>query len=157
MTTVVLKEPDVLTSEQQYATFYVSNMLLGIDIRQVQEINRQLDVTSVPHAPEFVRGVINLRGDVASVLDLSTILGLPKSEVTRDSRTLIVNSGGESIGFMVDRISDILTLRADQINSTPANINGVQGRFFSGVHTLDSEVAVNLNIQEALSERIKED
>ena len=155
--TATLEAPEVLASEQQYATFHVGNMLLGIDIRQVQEINRQLDVTVVPHAPEAVRGVINLRGDVASVLDLPTLLGLPKSEVTRDSRTLIVNSQGESIGFLVDRISDILTLRDDQIIPPPSNINGVQGRFFSGVHTLESEVVVILNIHEVLSERNQEE
>jgi purine-binding chemotaxis protein CheW len=153
MSIALLEDPNVRTSEEQFATFYVSNMLLGIDIRQVREINRQLDMTVVPHAPDYVRGVINLRGDVASVLDLPTLLGLPKTEITRESRTLIVSSAGESIGFIVDRISDILTLRDDQISPTPANMNGVQGRFFSGVHTLESEVVVILNIQEALSER----
>jgi len=157
MTTAILDEPKSTVSEQQYATFYVGEMLLGIDIQQIQEINRQLEVTYVPHAPDYVHGVINLRGDVASVINLSTILGLPEVEVTRDSRNVIVHSQGESIGFLVDRISDILTLRSDEISPAPSNVNGVQGRFFSGVHTLESEVVVILNIQEALENRKQEE
>lgn len=157
MTTTLLENPDVTDAEQQYATFYVGNMLLGIDIRQVQEINRQLEVTAVPHAPNYVRGVINLRGDVATVIDLPTVLGLPRAEITRESRNLIINSNGESIGCLVDRISDILTLRNDQINPPPTNIDGVEGKYFSGVHTLESEIVVILNIKELLSERNQEE
>lgn len=150
-------EQGTAVSEQQYATFYVGNLLLGVDIRQVQEINRQLDVTDVPQAPECVRGVINLRGEVTTVIDLRTILGLEQTEVTRSSRNLIVNSGGESIGFLVDRISDILALRSDQVSPAPTNIKGVQGKYFLGVHTLDSEILVLLNVEEALADRGKEE
>lgn len=141
---------------QQFATFYVGNLLLGVDIRQVQEINRQLDVTNVPQAPSCVRGVINLRGEVTTVIDLRTVLGLDQADVTRSSRNLIVNSGGESIGFLVDRISDILTLSSDQISPAPTNIKGVQGKYFLGVHTLESEILVLLNVEEALADRSNE-
>lgn len=149
-------ETKLAVSEQQYATFYVGDLLLGVDIHQVQEINRQLDVTDVPQAPRYVRGVINLRGEVTTVIDLRTILGLKQTEVTRDSRNLIVNVEGESIGFLVDRISDILTLRTDEISPPPTNVNGIQGRFFSGVHSLDSEIVVLLNLDEVLSDRHSE-
>ena len=156
MSLVIEARPGVDVAEQQFATFYVGELLLGVDIRQVQEINRQLDVTDVPQAPKFVRGVINLRGEVTTVMDLRTILGLEPTEVTRSSRNLIVNSGGESIGFLVDRISDILTLRSDEINPAPTNIKGIQGRYFSGVHTLESEILVLLNVEEALANRKNE-
>lgn len=145
------------SSEQQYATFYVGDILLGVDIRQVQEINRQLTVTDVPHAPKCVRGVINLRGEVTTVIDLRTILGLQSTEITRDTRNLIVNCNEESIGLLVDGISDILTLRSSQIDTPPTNVNGIQGRFFSGVHTLESEIVVILNIEEVLSDRNSEE
>ena len=105
MSTTLETEQDATATELQLATFYVGDILLGVDIRQVQEINRQLGVTEVPHSSNFVRGVINLRGDVATVIDLRTILGLPSAEVTRESRNLIVHSQEESIGFLVDRIS----------------------------------------------------
>ena len=148
---------DTTVDELQFATFYVGDILLGVDIRQVQEINRQLDVTEVPQSPDHIRGVINLRGEVTTVADLRKILGLPPGEITRDGRNLIVTSQGESIGFLVDRISDILTLRGDQISPPPSNVDGVAGRFFSGVHTMESEIVVILDIEETLSDRNREE
>ena len=127
-------------------------MLLGIDIRHVQEINRQLEVTRVPHSPAEVRGVINLRGDVATVIDLRRLLELPPTEVTRESRNLIVNLEGESIGLLVDRISDILTIHEDQIEPSPANVRGIDGRLLTGVHALKSSIVVLLDIEEVFSD-----
>jgi purine-binding chemotaxis protein CheW len=140
------------TAELQFATFYVGHMLLGVDIKVVQEINRQSEITQVPHAPEYVRGVINLRGEVATVVDLRTILGLPKSNSNQQTRNLIVHHQGEAIGLLVDQISDILTLRDDEINPPPTNVDGVDGRLMSGVCTLESEIVVLLDIDEVLSD-----
>lgn len=128
-------------------------MLLGVDIRLVQEINRQLDITPVPNAPRHVRGVINLRGEVASVIDLRTVLGLPTVEPTRDTRNLIVHSQGEAIGLLVDRISDILTIHPDRVSDSPSNVDGVDGRFFLGVHTLENEICVLLAVEQVLADR----
>lgn len=157
MSATLIEDRGTDVTECQYTTFYVGNLLLGVDIRQVQEINRQLDVTKVPSAPEYIRGVINLRGEVTTVIDLQIILGLERTEVTGDSRNLIVTSQGESIGLLVDRISDILTLRSDQINHSPANVKGIQGRYFLGVHALESEILVLLDIEEALTDRSVEE
>jgi len=145
-------DPGTQSLIQQYATFYVGNLLLGIDISQVQEINRQLDVTHVPQAPKCVRGVINLRGEVTTVIDLRTILGLQQTEVTEESRNLILNYKDETLGFLVDRISDILALCSDEINPSPSNISGIQGKFFLGVHALESEILVLLNLEAVLAE-----
>lgn len=141
------------TDQQQFATFYVGDLLMGVDIRLVQEINRQLDVTAVPNAPSHVRGVINLRGEVSTVIDLRTILGLPEAEETRDTRNLIVHSQGEAIGLWVDRISDILTVGSDEISPSPSNVDGVDGKFFLGVHTLETEICVLLDVEQVLSDR----
>ncbi|TWT48258.1 chemotaxis protein CheW [Botrimarina hoheduenensis] len=138
---------------QQYATFYVGELLLGVDIRLVQEINRQLDITPVPNAPRHVRGVINLRGDVATVIDLRQVLGLSPAEETRDTRNLIVHSQGESIGLLVDRISDILTLRADEIALPPSNIKGIDSRYFRGVHNHGDQIAVLIDVEQVLADR----
>jgi len=130
-------------------------LLLGIDIRQVQEINRQLDVTCVPQAPKCVRGVINLRGEVTTVIDLRTILSLKQTQVTETSRNLIINYEGETLGFLVDRVSDIVDLRGDEINPPPSNVDGVQGKYFLGVHTLETEILVLLNLDAVLAEESK--
>ena len=151
-TTQTLHKRERRTSELQFATFYVGDILLGIDIRHVQEINRQLEVTRVPHASAEVRGVINLRGDVATVIDLRRLLDLPPGEVTRESRNLIVNIDGESIGLLVDRISDILTIEEDQVESPPANVSGIDGRLLLGVYTMKSSIAVLLDIEQVFSD-----
>ena len=151
MATALLNKKNVETTELQFATFYVGDILLGVDIRQVQEINRQLSVTDVPHSSKYVRGVINLRGDVATVIDLRNILGLPSAEVTRQSRNLIVHSQGESIGFLVDRISDILTLSSDEISQPPTNIEGVDGSLFKGVFKLEKELLIILEVDAVLA------
>jgi purine-binding chemotaxis protein CheW len=150
MTTALAPQRAAKHTEHQFATFYVGTLLLGVDIRFVQEINRQREITKVPHAPEHVRGVINLRGEVATVVDLRIVLGLPKSSASRDERNLIINSNGESIGLMVDRISDILTVKNDEIDPAPANINDIDGRFIAGVHTLDSDIVVLLDVEKVL-------
>ena len=140
------------TAPQQYATFYVGDILLGVDICAVQEINRQAEATRVPHAPEHIRGVINLRGDVATVVDLRNVLGLPRVEVTRDSRNLIVHSQDEAIGLLVDRVADIVAIAPEDISPSPANLNGVDGRFFRGVYATESAIIVLLDIEQALAD-----
>lgn len=145
------------SAEQQYATFYVGHMLLGIDIGVVQEINRHSGFTRVPHAPEYVRGVINLRGEVATVINLRTVLGLPNAESQRDSRNLIVHHRGESIGLVVDQISDILTIQDDDVTAPPSNVGGVDGRLMKGVYTLDSAIVVLLDIDQVLSDSTRQE
>ena len=135
----------------QVATFYVENLLLALDIDLVQEINRHLEITEVPHAPPAVRGVINLRGDVVTVVDMRTILGLQRSDITAECRNVVIHSGGELIGLMVDRIADILSIPPSEIDAPPANIDGVESRFFRGVHTMDNSIAVILDVEEALT------
>ncbi|MEW4452936.1 chemotaxis protein CheW [Bremerella sp. JC817] len=138
-------------ADLQLATFYVGDLLLSLPIGFVQEINRNLDLTEVPHAPPHVRGVINLRGDVATVIDLRRILGLGAAEVTPQSRNLIVRSGDESIGLWVDRIADIISITTDGITPPPANISGADGRYFKGVYRTDSDIVVILDVDEVLS------
>jgi purine-binding chemotaxis protein CheW len=134
----------------QFATFHVESLLLGVSIDTIQEINRQLDVTQVPHSPDSVRGVINLRGEVVTVVDLRTLLGLKRQTDTHDSRCIVIHLQDELIGLLVDRIADTLTIPADGIEPTPANIDGIEGRFFKGVHTLESGVVVLLDVEQLL-------
>lgn len=150
MSLSVAKPPAI--DVKQFASFYVGDLLLGIDIRQVQEINRQLDITPVPGGSPHVRGVINLRGEVATVIDLRSVLGLPATEATRNTRNLIVQSQGEAIGLLVDRISDILTIHNDAISPPPSNVDGVDSRFFAGVHTLQKEICVLLDVEQVVAD-----
>jgi len=150
---VALKlEPE--DTELQFVTFYVADIFLGIDIRQIREINRQLEPIRVPHSPDHILGVINLRGEVTTIADLRRILGLLPGELSREARNLIVNSQGESIGLQVDRVCDTLTIHSDQIRPVPGNVDRVAGRFLTGVHTTDSELLVILNVEAALGDQV---
>lgn len=137
--------------EIQLATFLIGDVLLGIDINLVKEISRPLGMTGVPHTPECVRGVINLRGEVVTLLDLRRILGLAEKFDSETQRNLIVQFGNEHVGLCVDDISDILSIDGNAIEPPPANINGIEGRFFRGVVPLQEEIVVILNLDEVLN------
>ncbi len=151
MTTTIEPKRAATSKTLQIATFYVDNLLLGLQINQVQEINRHFEVTAVPQSPGFVRGVINLRGEVVTVVDVRQVLGLPPAELTKSSRNVVIHFGGELVGLMVDQIADILTIDSSDIDSPPANIGGVEGRFFKGVHTTERDIVVILDVDEALA------
>lgn len=137
--------------EVEYATFHVGDVLLGIPIREVQEINRNLDLTVVPHAPAAVRGVMNLRGEVVTVIDLRVVFGLSPGEVTRSARNIVLTSGEERISLLVDRIADVVTARKDKIESPPGNLSGIEDRFFSGVYRLENELLLIVDVEEVLA------
>ncbi len=139
------------TGEQEFITFYLGDLLLGIDIHQVQEINRNVDMTPVPHAPQAVRGVINLRGEVVLVVDLREVLGLPKSALTRSNRNVIVKNGGEQIGLLVDRVADVVRANTDDLDPMPENLRGIDQRFFKAVYKLELGLLVILDVNVTLA------
>ncbi|HYW78494.1 MAG TPA: chemotaxis protein CheW, partial [Thermoguttaceae bacterium] len=151
MSTAVENTSLIGATETEFVTFCVGDALMGVNIRQVEEINRHVEVTIVPHAPPYVRGVINLRGEVVTVVDLRRILGLPPAEITQQTRTIVVRSKGEQIGLLIDRIADVVKARNDEIDPPPANVGGVEGRFFKGVYKSDSELLIILDIDAALA------
>jgi len=135
----------------ELATFYAGQALCGMDILKIQEINKLLDMTPVPQAPEYVRGILNLRGQIVTVIDLCKKLGLPEIQVNREvNRNIIVNSENEYVGLMAERISDVVRAEWEGIQPPPANIGGVQGRYFEGVYKTDSSLIGILNAEEVL-------
>jgi purine-binding chemotaxis protein CheW len=136
----------------QLATFYVGDVCLALEIGQIQEILRGMSVTLVPHAPPEVTGVVNLRGEVTTVLDLRRLLGLPPAPITQNTRTLIVRSQGESMGLIVDRIGDICTVDSRSIVPPPPNVSSVDGRFLRGVSPTKSDIIFILDLEETLQQ-----
>ena len=150
MSTATLTRSTKARAELQLITFYVDELFLGVDINRVKEINRHVDVTPTPHAPEYVRGVVNLRGEVVTVVDLRCVLRLPVAEVTRQNRNVVVNSDTEAVGLLVDRVADVVTAVCEDIEPSPSNVGGVEGSFFKGVYRLDSELLVILDVDKVL-------
>ena len=143
-------KPDKANTNIELATFYVGEALCGIDILNIQEINKQIEVTEVPQSAEYVTGVLNLRGRIVTVMDLGKKLGLSSIEMSKDNRNIIVDSEDEQIGLLVDRISDVLIADSSQIELAPANIGNIQGKFFNGVYKTDKSLIGILNIEEVL-------
>ncbi len=138
------------SSALELATFYVDDLLVGADIRLVEEINRQMDITPLPHVPDFVLGVMNLRGNVVTVVDLRAILGLPVDTQSRSSHNVIVHFEGERIGLAVDRIADVVRAPLDRIDELPANFENIDARFLQGVYAMEEELLLILDVHEAL-------
>jgi purine-binding chemotaxis protein CheW len=139
------------TTERQLVTFRLGELLLGIDIRCVREINRVVDITPVPDAPPQVTGVVNLRGEVVTVVDLRTVLELPAAEITPRTRLMIVQMDDEAIGLLVDRVADVATVQSTDEESLPANVRGIDSRYFTGVYRVGHDLLVVLDVSAALA------
>lgn len=150
MTATLTKPAAHTATERQLITFYVGEMLVGLDITAVKEINRNLDVSTVPHAHRNLRGVINLRGEVVTVLDLRGVLELPAGAIGRHSRNVIVRWRSEHVGLLVDRISDVVNVPVAEIEPPPANLQGIDGKYINGVFTMPDQLLVLLNLPEVL-------
>jgi purine-binding chemotaxis protein CheW len=126
-------------SPDKITTFFVGDTLCGIDILEIQEINRISDITPVPLAPDYVTGIINLRGKIVPVIDLGARLGLSPDKDTLHGtrRNIIVRFQQESIGLQVDRIGEVLEINPGDMVPTPANIQGIRGNCFKRVITHD--------------------
>ncbi|MDY6974393.1 MAG: chemotaxis protein CheW [Thermodesulfobacteriota bacterium] len=136
----------------EMATFYVGEALCGMDILKIQEINKHVKMTRVPQAPDYVMGILNLRGQIVTIIDLGKKLGLSSTSLSHESRNIIVNSKGEYVGFLIDRISDVVQARRDKLEAPPANIGGLQGKFLKGVFKTEDCLVGILDIEEVLGE-----
>ncbi|MDO8970207.1 MAG: chemotaxis protein CheW [Saprospiraceae bacterium] len=130
----------------ELTTFNIGDVCCGINILSVQEINKLIQVTPVPLASEYVKGILNLRGQIITVMDVGTRLGLPSQCEIRHQRNIIVRCKNESIGLLVDSIGDVFRTEMKNIEKPPANVVGLQGQFFEGVLKTDKQLISILNL-----------
>lgn len=135
----------------ELATFYIGDALCGMDILKVQEINKLMQMTKVPQAPDYVLGILNLRGQIVTILDLGRKLGLGETDISQDPRNIIVNSAGGHVGLLVRRISDVVTADMEKRERAPANMSGIQGEFFTGVYKTNDNLIGILDVDKVLS------
>ncbi|GAB1408968.1 chemotaxis protein CheW [Desulfovibrionales bacterium] len=140
------------TGPVQLSCFYVGSALCAIDINLIQEMNKHMAMTTVPQAPEYVLGIMNLRGRIVTIIDLGRKLGLAWSKKTDRSRIIIVNSRDENIGLLVDSITDVVTARWEDVEPTPSNIKGVKGRYFEGVFKASKDLVAILDVETVLAD-----
>lgn len=140
-----------ISSEIEFSTFMVGDALFGIDILNIQEINKHIDITRVPQAESYIEGILNLRGRIVTIIDLGSKLGLGPVQKSGENRNIIVNSDGEHIGLLVDKIGDVLTMKKSDIDVPPSNVAGAKGRFFQGVLKTDEKLIGILDLNKILA------
>jgi len=145
-------QTEIHSDTVELATFYIGEALCGMDILKVQEINKLIEMTRVPQAPEYVLGILNLRGEIVTIIDLGKKLSLKSTEMSDKTRNIIVNSNGEHIGLMVEKISDVVQAEWEKVEAPPANIGGVQGKYFTGVFKTEDRLIGILDVEKVLEE-----
>ena len=145
-------QTEIHSDTVELASFFVGEALCGMDILKVQEINKLIEMTRVPQAPEYVLGILNLRGEIVTIIDLGKKLGLKPTELSDKTRNIIVNSNGEHIGLMVEQISDVVQAEWEKVEAPPANIGGVQGKYFTGVFKTENRLVGILDVDKILEE-----
>jgi purine-binding chemotaxis protein CheW len=138
-------------TERQLVIFALAAEAYGVDIGTVREIIRMQDITHVPNTPDFVEGVINLRGNVIPVVDLRKRFGVAVGEQTKDSRIVVVDIRGEDIGLMVDAVTEVMRLTGDAIEPASDLITTEDSYYISGIAKLGDELLILLDLDKVLS------
>ena len=136
--------------ERQIITFKLGNSEYAVDILSVQEINRISDITKVPKSPEFIEGVINLRGKVIPVVNLRKRFGLDYKELDSSSRIVVLLINGIMIGAIVDSVSEVMRIPSDAIEPPPPAAK-MSSEFISGIGKLKDRLIMLLDIDRLLS------
>jgi purine-binding chemotaxis protein CheW len=135
----------------QLVTFKIDNELYGIEILKIQEIVRLPDITRLPKAADFIRGVINLRGNIVPVIDLRVKFGLPQKRYTKMTRAIVVEIEQKRIALIVDEVSQVLRIDSSAIMATPALVSQVAKEFIESVAKFEDQLVIILKINKILT------
>lgn len=136
----------------QWVTFQLEEETYGINVMQVQEVLRYSEIAPVPGAPDYVLGIINLRGNVVTVIDTRTRFGLPTNEITDNSRVVIIEAEQQVIGILVDSVAEVVYLRTSEIDSAPNVGTEESAKFIQGVSNRDGELLILVDLNKLLSD-----
>lgn len=145
---------------EKYLTFFIEEQLFAIQSSQVVEIIRMQPITFMPNLPSFVKGVINLRGKIVSLIDLRLKLNKDPMEYDDHTSIVVTESGDFSVGFIVDRVNDVTDISKNQISDSPKLAKDATKNYVAGIATLENGVAMLLNVTKLLEksdEEIKAD
>ncbi|MAG37218.1 MAG: chemotaxis protein CheW [Dehalococcoidia bacterium] len=141
------------SDEQQLVVFTLNTESYGVDIGSVREIIRMLDITRVPRTPAFVEGVINLRGKIVPVVDLRHRFGFPTGERDKESRIVVVDTGGQDVGMVVDAVTEVLRISSDSVEPPSNVVTGTDTDYLRGIVKLEGRLVILLDLDRVLSSR----
>lgn len=153
----VREERKAAEATEHLATFFLGREEYGVDVRLVQEIIRVTEITQVPRAPDFIKGVINLRGRIIPVVDLKRKLRLGEVEVTRQSRIVVVKIKERLIGLLVDGASQVLKVPVSTIEAAPDEVIEIDATAIRGVAKLTGRLIILMDLTKTLALELKEE
>ena len=139
-----------MSKPQQFCTFVLDDHLFGLNVRHVQEVTQQQRMTRVPLAPTMIRGLINLRGQIVTAIDLRECLGLPPLPNDLVSANVIVRSGEDTMSFLVDSAGDVLEVDSADYEQPPETLRGVAVDLIRGTYKLKDRLLLVLDMQQII-------
>ena len=136
----------------QWVTFRLDNETYGINVMQVQEVLRYTEIAPVPGAPPYVLGIINLRGNVVTVIDTRLRFGLQQTETTDQTRIVIIETENQVVGILVDAVAEVVYLRQSEIETTPNVGNDETAKFIQGVCHKNDELLILVDLEKMMSD-----
>ncbi|MDP5134894.1 chemotaxis protein CheW [Rheinheimera baltica] len=136
----------------QWVTFKLQEETYGINVMQVQEVLRYTEIAPVPGSPDYVLGIINLRGNVVTVIDTRSRFGLEPAEVTDNSRIVIIEAEKQVIGILVDSVAEVVYLKSSEIDTAPNVGTDESARFIQGVSNREGELLILVDLNKLLSD-----
>ena len=136
----------------QWVTYRLDDETYGINVMQVQEVLRYTEIAPVPGAPDYVLGIINLRGNVVTVIDTRSRFGLPPTDITDSTRIVIIESDEQVVGILVDSVAEVVYLRSSEIDSAPNVGTEESAKFIQGVSNRSGQLLILVDLNKLLSD-----
>lgn len=143
-------------AEQQLVVFGLGKEEYGVDIIEVQEIVRLQEITQVPNAPDFVEGIINLRGKVIPLIDLRKRFGFAAGEHSADTRIIVISISDSLVGIIVDSVSEVLRLNDEDMEPPPRIVAGIGREYIKGVGKIGDRLIILLDLDRILNAEEKD-
>lgn len=143
--------PRAEPAASQYVGFRLDQEDYAIPITTIREIIVMKPVTRIPQVPASIEGLINLRGSVLPIVNLRRLFGLPPREFDDETRTVIVNVGSRTLGYVVDEVTQVIKIAAEQIQAPPVSVAAFAGRHIAGLARLDDRLLIILDVQRLLN------
>lgn len=135
---------------KQYCTLTVGDLMLGIEVGEIQEIIRDTSIMPVPLSPAAIRGLINLRGQIVTAIDLRRRVGLDDADESSESTTMVLGTAEEPLALVVDSVGDVVEVAAGAFEPPPDTLRGEARRMIEGAYKLDRELLLVLKLSEVL-------
>lgn len=136
----------------QWVTFRLDSETYGINVMQVQEVLRVTEIAAVPGAPDYVLGIVNLRGKVVTVIDTRKRFGLSQQDTDDSTRIVIIEVEGQVIGILVDSVAEVIDLRSSAIEIAPNVGNEDNAKYIQGVASINGELLILIDLNKLLTE-----